>query len=495
MSQFRGIGRAWLPAVVMLILLGWTPTWRPAAMAPAHPTKELPPVGSATPAPPLPPALPLETPDMLASGALAGPKFGVVEGFRDTPHFLDSGLSWQRITFLWSGLQPSGPQDWNIHYMPDGVLNEQLASGREVLGLLQTAPAWATEHGAPCDPPLGLYAPLGDPANLWATYVDRVVRLYAGRVNTWIVWNEPDIWDPAFPFRTWCGSLEDYYQLLKVTYVVAKEANPRSTVTLAGLTWWWDEMYGQEQFFDRLLKLMEADPSAPEHHFYFDAAVLQLYSDPQLLFDAPSYFKETMAAHGMDKPVWVNETNAVPWDDPASPLTRARFRVTQEEQASYLIQAFASAIAAGVERIAVYKMLDDPEYGPGGEPYGIVNYGRVPKPAYRAVQTIARYLSGATRVTWRELDSVVEVAMVTSVGRVSVVWNRSPDPVTVRVNAASPTARLVDRHGSVTPIVAESDGFFLVSLEGATANTVTNLPDTYYVGGAPILVVQSQAAD
>src|SRR5260370_21142651 len=66
-----------------------------------------------------------------------------------------------------------------------------------------------------------------------------------------------------------------------------------------------------------------------------------------------------MRAHGIDKPVWVNETNVVPWDDPVAPLTRAHFRATQDEQVNYLIQAIAYALAGGVARVAVYKMVDD----------------------------------------------------------------------------------------------------------------------------------------
>src|SRR5437899_2114172 len=77
------------------------------------------------------------------------------------------------------------------------------------------------------------------------------------------------------------------------------------------------------------------------------------------LFDGPRIFHDLMRMYGLDKPVWVNETNAIPWDDPAAPLTRAHFRATQDEQANYLVQATAYALAGGVDRMAVYKMVDD----------------------------------------------------------------------------------------------------------------------------------------
>ena len=68
-----------------------------------------------------------------------------------------------------------------------------------------------------------------------------------------------------------------------------------------------------------------------EDRLPFDAAVLQLYSDPQLLFDAPLYFKQVMRSYGIEKPVWINETNAVPWDDPASPLARMALETQRAE--------------------------------------------------------------------------------------------------------------------------------------------------------------------
>ena len=90
-----------------------------------------------------------------------------------------------------------------------------------------------------------------------------------------------------------------------------------------------------------------------------DAAVLQLYNNPRGLFDAPRIFHDLMRTHGLEKPVWVNETNVVPWDDPVAQLTRAHFRATLDEQANYLVQAIAYALAGGVDRIATYKMVDD----------------------------------------------------------------------------------------------------------------------------------------
>src|SRR5688572_1979175 len=66
------------------------------------------------------------------------------------------------------------------------------------------------------------------PENYWGQYVRQVVQMYKGRIDTWIIWNEPDITPdaPNAAYFIWAGSPADYYQLLKVAYLNAKEVNP-----------------------------------------------------------------------------------------------------------------------------------------------------------------------------------------------------------------------------------------------------------------------------
>ena len=73
--------------------------------------------------------------------------------------------------------------------------------------------------------------------------------------------NAPD--DPNGAYYAWAGSVEEYYQLLRVAYLSAKRGNPQGRVHLAGLTYWVDKRVGRPQYFERLLDLIAADPSAP----------------------------------------------------------------------------------------------------------------------------------------------------------------------------------------------------------------------------------------
>ncbi|MFQ5814860.1 MAG: hypothetical protein ACE5I2_16905, partial [Anaerolineae bacterium] len=129
------------------------------------------------------PASALEPPD---------PRFGAVEAYDAPDQATLAGVGWERVIFWWYQLQPNGPEDWNGQYFPDEILDRERAQGREVVGLLNNTPHWATDGDPLRGVPRGLYLPHDDPNNLWAAFVRRVVSHYAGRIDHWIIWNEPD---------------------------------------------------------------------------------------------------------------------------------------------------------------------------------------------------------------------------------------------------------------------------------------------------------------
>ncbi|HEV7662543.1 MAG TPA: hypothetical protein VGQ62_03335, partial [Chloroflexota bacterium] len=318
---------------------------------------------------------------------------GAVDAFRAPQRASEMGVQWGRIMFDWSAIQRHGPDEWSFGWSDVDTARAERDAGRPMIGQFISTPSWASGTSDPKSPPIGLDLPLMDPRNVWATWVRACVSRFGGLIDTWVMWNEPDVWSDDNHAHQWTGTLEQYYQLLKVGYLAAKSANPRARVLLAGMTYWWDAAYGRQLYFDRLLRLMAADPDARANNWYFDAAVLQLYNDPRGLFDAPRIFRDLMHVRGIDKPVWVNETNAVPWDDPAAPLTRADFRATQDEQANYLVQAIAYALAGGVERVAVFKMLDDSPLRQNVEQaFGMVRADATNsvRPVFRAFQTLQR---------------------------------------------------------------------------------------------------------
>ena len=136
-----------------------------------------------------------------------------------------------------------------------------------------------------------------------------------------MIWNEPDI-EPDVYGTEFAGSVEDYYQLVKVAYLVMKAEHPSTRIHLGGLTFWHDEVAGRQQYLARLLEVAATDPSAQSHGHYFDAVPLHLYFRPETIPGIVAEMKAILGAHRLTKPIWINETNAAPNNDPAWPVTR-----------------------------------------------------------------------------------------------------------------------------------------------------------------------------
>ena len=440
------------------------------------------------PGPTTPPKAPAPTPTKgPAPTAAFDPRFGAVEAYRAREQADAAGVRWTRLVFWWSALQPKGPASWNPFYFPDDLLQAELDSGRQVVGVLINTPDWAGD-GSPTSPPRGLDLPPEDQGNLWAQFARRMGERYRGRIDHWVIWNEPDIWDPASPAYTWSGSLEQFVRLQKVGYLAIKQANPGAQVGLPGLTYWWDYGYGRPQYFEHYLELAGRDPEARANNWFFDAAVLHLYNEPERLYRAPILFKELMGARGLTRPIWINETNVPPHDDPERPLPRSDFRVTRDEQASYVVQAFAMALAAGVERIAIYP-FSDVGAPPDQEYRGLIGADGSPRPAYRAFQTVARYFRGAREAHIDRQGDTISVTLRRERDLVTIAWSTVPRATDLTIRADAAGAVLLDKDGQPTRLAPEQDRYRL-KLEPATANTVNGDPGTYLVGGSPALLVQ-----
>ena len=122
--------------------------------------------------------------------------------------------------------------------------------------------------------------------------------------------------------------------------------------------------------------------------------MLHQYSNPLNAYAAVHVFKRAMALYGVDKPVWIGEANVVPYDDPASQIGTA-LHATMDQQASYVMQSFALARAAGVERMSIYKLVDELPEGPG-ELFGLIRNNGSPRPGFNAFKAAVTWLGGAT---------------------------------------------------------------------------------------------------
>jgi hypothetical protein len=406
-----------------------------------------------------------------ATVTAAGPdyRFGVVEAYAAPDAATALGAGWTRVTFEWNRIQPNSPDEWIVTPINDPILTNELIQGREVVGLLITTPGWATDVGIGPGVPQGLYLPTDDPNNRWATFVRTIVSMYAGRIDHWTIWNEPEI-PPGSPDMTWGGSIEDFIQLLSVAYTVANETNPNAVIHLPAITHWHNE-----HWFGQFLDALVADPNAVINNYYFDVATLHLYHEPEKIYDITTHYYQLMHNRGIYKPFWMAETNVY------------LSRVSEDEQAFLLVQAFSLEIAAGVERIAVYKMADTTtDQAADPEPFGLVRMDGTRRPAFTAYQVAANYLAGFRGGTWDRRDEISLVTIDRGDKTTTVVWARTPEPQTAVVAARTTRALVVDTWGA-SHYVYPDHGYYFIDLPGANCN-----PECV---GAPFILVEDAAVN
>ena len=416
--------------------------------------------------------------------------FGVVEGFWLPDTVCELGAGWERIIFDWSQHQPNGPDDWYTLNVDDRWLKAAQDCNREVVAIFKHTPAWATDGTPGPGVPRGLYLPVDDPNNVWASFVRRSAEYYAPRgVSRFIIWNEPDITRDTYGFE-YEGSLEDYFQMLKVAYLALKQGNPKAEIVLAGTTYWHDLNAGRRWYLDRLLERIVADPEAAANNYYFDIASLHIYFRTETVYDILQQTRQLLDKYGLtDKRIWINEMNAGPTDDPLWPIVRPQYQINLEQQSAFIMQTAALGLAGGAERIAVYKFYDW-NLPTGDETFGLIRADGSRRPAFDTWATVIREFRGvqAASLSKTELMTAVRLTFENS-SDLYAVWANTAADVNVAVRTADTNVAIMDQYGDNLPIVFNNNEWSL-TLRGARCDK----QDGCAVGGNVQLIRAKQAA-
>jgi hypothetical protein len=457
-------------------------------------------------------------PTARAQGLGSDPRFGTVQAIDAPQKGAEAGVRWERIMFPWAMMQPSSSDELLPTYYSDDRIASQAQSGVTEVGVIVYTPAWAA-----IDPnrgwsavPRGLDLPISDSRNVFARFVSRLAEKYRGTVDHWIVWNEPDLVNLETGISgNWAGTERELWQLQKTAYLAIKQANPNATVMLPGFSYWHSKEIGKPQYLKRLLDVAAGDSTSPQNNWYFDGVTAHAYGNPFNSFALPEMYRRILSERGLErKPIWITEANVIPWDDPIGVIPREPWRATMDEQASFVVESLALALAANVERMNYYKLLD--EQAEDGQFFGLVRSDGSTRPAYRAMQTAFSAFSGVTnaRLTWdgsadplsaadmnRLIDSlqphfqfvcpcqVAQVAMERAGQRITVLWNTGPKPLTAVVQAAGANATLLMPSGTTSPLVAQGDEL-RVYLSGARSDTEPRDGSVRLVGGRPVILVE-----
>jgi hypothetical protein len=292
--------------------------------------------------------------------------------------------------------------------------------GLNLVVRLDQPPPWALDPGQ---------GALPIDSGAFAGFVARVAQRYAGRVEAYIVWNEPNL------AREWGGQppyAGGYTELLRAAYPAVKQGDARALVVSAGLAP--TNRLDETAMDDRVYLQGMYEAGAGE---FFDVLGAHPYGfaygpdDPHdahqgLNFARLVDLRDIMVANNDGhRPVWATE---VGWTTEAVDGEQAWLQVAEEEQAAWLKGAFKKAGEEWpwLERIAVWNLSAGLEAGDEKRGFSIVDDSYAPRLAYRTLAAMPkRSVSPLVRAVQPE-DGQVEVLAADVVVRLGDVDTLHP---------------------------------------------------------------------
>ena len=320
---------------------------------------------------------------------------------RDLRLIQDAGFRWVKQEFAWREIEGAGKGEFNWD-KADRLMKQIDAYGLHIIARVGVQPEWAG----------GGFPDVGPPDNSqdFADFVTALATRYRGRIAAYQIWNEPNL------AREWGGkepSPTEYTELLKVAYQAIKQADPAAYVISAGLapTTRWDTvavpdtiylqgMYdaGAAPYFD-LLGVHGAgykvSPETPPEKVAADPKLNNNDPSPEELrriycFRHVEDVRAVMVANGDEaKRVVLLEFG---WtSDPRLDSPYRWHRVTEEQHAQYLVDAYAYAKEHWQPWIAVMSLI----YMPDSQ-WGIEDeqtYWSIIYPGYPELRVRAAYMA------------------------------------------------------------------------------------------------------
>ncbi|MGO4343997.1 Ig-like domain-containing protein [Paenibacillus sp. MCAF9] len=292
----------------------------------------------------------------------------------------------------------------------------------------------------------------------YANYTKSVLNRYGGQIKWGEMWNEFNL--PGFGGNGPAASQPDvYFNLMKAGYEAAKSVRPDLNV-LGGATAgipaeWLEDLFqlGGLNYMDTLSVHPYRYPDKPEGLLNEVTSLNQLVKTYN---------------NGQTKPIWFSE---IGWPTQLDPRG-----VDEKTQAAYLIRTYVLGMAAGVEKIFWYDLMDDgtdKKYNEhnfgiihnGGDPLGAYT----PKPGYVALATVARQLTGAS-VTGQEItNGIYRYKFKKDQKSIHVLWSGTDTEtdLTLKTNGPLVVTDMMGRSATYTPkdgeiyITASSEPLFI----------------------------------
>ncbi len=385
------------------------------------------------------------------------------------------GAKLNRFSFDWQTVEPQ-PDQFNFS-QPAAYVASDLAHGLSSIAILEHTPYWASSavtKNPAAQVPSGLALPWNNTQNTWGYFVYQSALHFKGQIAYWEVWNEPDLQNGA----SWAGSRADFYLLLKVAYQAIKAADPSAQVLIGSLNY-------NPTWLNDVFKADQADPDSAANQGFFDGLGLHSYGRSIGIYNMAVKAHQVMANFGYTGKVLIaTELGVAVDDDP--PVPANGLVATSAEASSYILEAFAAALAGGVDRMLLYRASDVGEAGY----YGLLKYSGTARSTVVAYQLATQYFANVQSARLLQSNTVTRVMLDEGDQQVTVLWNNSPRPTTISFYEQSANGgTLLDATGAPSQAIPDANGYYRIPLPGATNNHGANSSD-FIIGGGPLILVE-----
>jgi polysaccharide biosynthesis protein PslG len=267
----------------------------------------------------------------------------------------EAGYHWLRQEFPWEDIEIHGKGDFeDRRHEPhrsawdkyDQIVDLAEQNRMQLIVRLSNPPAW-TRAGGEGENNVDTFAPPDDVQD-YADFASAVASRYAGRIQYYQLWNEPNIY-PEWGSRV--IDPEAYVELLKAGAEAVRTVDPGARIIMGALASTInlqpaDAPPGNSLNDLLFLQRMYDAGAAP----YFDIVAMQgygLYSGPTddrmhprvINISRHKFVRDLMVKNGdAAKPIWIAEMN---WNAAPGDVDPRYGRVTLEQQARYLPMAYA----------------------------------------------------------------------------------------------------------------------------------------------------------
>lgn len=331
-------------------------------------------------------------PAPFATNLIADSPFGLNTALRPDAPDLEArlramqelGVKWARQDFVWRRIERMpGEYRWEAH---DELVRKLRAHGIQILGCLAYAP---TFH----DPRTS------EGVDAYVKFVQAAAKHYAGLVDTWQVWNEPNggFWD---------GTPDDYARLLAAAGPAIHGANGEAKVVGLNMAFcdvlWAGRIVKQVPYgaFDIVAFHPYRPPNAPEDKFdwwtldqyvkvWHRGELPTNYALVNMTFlDQTQELVKLMQQFGPPKPIWITE---ICWNSHLHPYGTSELR-----QADLAVRFYTLAMASpAIQKVFWWTLADqgDRQFDQA-DMVGLARADLSPKYAYAAYGWMTRLLEG-----------------------------------------------------------------------------------------------------